>query len=178
MYRRLTPLDGEAVLPLAEAKAQSEVEASDTSHDSNIRAFRNASIAHVERVTGLILSPGQFEWEGASFPRDLPVRPINSVDSVSYTGSDGVSATYTGARLANAGLLPAFGSTWPRAYGSVKVTFTAGVTDLSQYSDVVLAIRMLTAHSFANREAVSERQMHEMPMAVTSLLRPHMLVIV
>ena len=178
MYRRLSPFDGEAVLSLADAKAQSEVEPADTGHDTLLRAYRNAAVLHVEQITGLVLSSGHFEWEGATFPRELPVRPVISIDGVTYAGGDGASVSYLGARVLNGQVLPSFGSFWPLSYGSVRITFTAGIADLTGYADVVLAIRMLTAHSFANREAVSERQMHEMPMAVTSLLRPHMLVMV
>jgi len=178
MLRRLSAFDGEAVLPLADAKAQCEVEDAYTGHDNLIKAFRDAAVAHVERVTNLILTPGEFEWEGTAFPRDLPARPVHSVDTVTYVAGDGMAATYTGTRLSGNWLLPSFGSAWPSSYGAVKVRFTAGLLNLEGYADVVLAVRMLTAHAFANREAVSDRQMHEMPLAAASLLGPHMWVAV
>lgn len=176
MLRRVSPLDGESVLSLAEAKAQCRVLHSD--EDNLIRALRNAAVTHVERESGVILAPADFVWETKHFPRDFPIKPVTALGAVTYLGAAGTDVTYTGARLSNGQVLPVFGQCWPYTYGRVSIAFTAGLEDLSIVSDLLAAIRLLTAHWYAHREAATEQAPAEIPMGVAALIQSHRAVLV
>lgn len=73
---------------------------------------------------------------------------------------------------------PSYGNTWPSTRdqdGAVVVEFVCGygaaATEVPE--DIKTAIKILTAHLFENREAVSVVQLYKVPMAVESLLWPH-----
>jgi len=177
VLRRLSAFDGEAVLSLEDARAQCRV--LHTDEDTQIAAYRNAAVAHVERVSGVILSPAHFEWTGDRFPCDLPVGPLTAVDPVTYLGSDLVEATYEGARLVNGRLAPAVGGYWPAHYGQVTVQFAVGLASPDQAPDLIAAVRLLIAHWFANREAVNIGNItSELPLAVEALIQTHRKVMV
>lgn len=175
MLRRLTPLNGDAILSLADAKTQCRVLHDDD--DADIVAYRNAAVAHVERVSGVILAPADFEWTGWSFPGELPVRPVTSV-AVSYSGADGVPVACAGAQYVGDRLLPAPGEAWPYTYRGVKVAFTAGLTSPNDAPDLLAAVRLMVGHLYANREAVTDRTVNEVPLAVDALIQSHRRVMV
>ena len=172
---RLTPLDGETILPLAEAKTHLRV--THDSEDSLIASLRNAACEYVERVSGVALAEADYLWEGNSFSRAsaLPVRPVTAIGSIAYTDGDGASATYDTARLVNGSVFPAFGESWPTAYGYVAVTFTAGGT---APDDLLAAVKLMLGHLWTNREAVSADSMTEVPLGVDALIQTYRQVMV
>lgn len=90
--RRLTPINGDAVLPLADAKQQCRVLHND--EDALIAALRDAAIAHVEKLSGIALAPADFEWSTRRYTEsELPMRPVTAVTA---TEADGITtATFT-----------------------------------------------------------------------------------
>jgi uncharacterized phiE125 gp8 family phage protein len=173
---RLTPIDGETILPLADSKLHLRV--NHTDEDDLIASLRNAACEYVERVSGVALSEADYLWEGTSFSRvsALPVRPVTAIGSVTYTDGDGASATYADARLVNGAVFPAFGESWPAAYGYVAVTFTAGGT---APDDLLAAVKLLLGHLYINREAVVTGTITaELPMSVDALIQTYRKVLV
>lgn len=168
---RLSAIDGEAILPLEDAKAHLRVRHDD--EDTLIASLRNAACEYVERVSGVALAPADYLWEGNSFSRvsALPVRPVTAIGSIAYTNGDGVSATYDGARLVNGAIFPAFNGIWPTAYGYVAVTFTAGGT---APDDLVAAVKLMLTHLFENRSAVQANgSPAELPLGVDALIQTY-----
>lgn len=142
MLRRLTPLDGDTILPLADAKAHLRVRHSE--EDALIASLRDAAIVHVERAAGVSLAVSTFTWTAARFAGgiELPVRPVVSVASTSYLDSAGEAQPYASARLVNGAVYPAAGGSWPSSYGSVTVTFTAGYDDAAKAPDLLAAVKV------------------------------------
>lgn len=175
---RLTPLEGETILPLADAKQHLRVLHDDVAEDALIRSLRDAAIAHVERVSGVILAEAEFIWTAPRFPAciDLPVRPVNELDGVTYYDSDGEPAEYDGARLLAGKVVPAVGGSWPSANGYAAVTFTAGLS--APEPDLLAAVKLMLGHLWSNREAVSEKAANEMPLGVQALIDTHRQVMV
>lgn len=141
---RLTPLDGESIIPLLEAKQHLRVEHDDTHEDALIASLRDAAIAHVERVSGVILAEAEFMWTAPRFSGcvELPVRPVRTVDAATYHDSAGDEQTYTGARLVGGKVVPAAGEMWPSANGYAAITFTAGVASPDAVPDLIAAVKI------------------------------------
>lgn len=173
---RLSPIDGEPILSLDDAKEHLRVRHDD--EDTLITALRDAACEYVERVSGVALADADYLWEGASFARvsALPVRPVTAIGSVAYTDGDGVSATYTGARIVNGSVLPAFGESWPPAYGHAAITFSAGT---NCPPDLLAAVKLMLGHLYANREAVNIGNItSEVPLGVDALIQTYRRVVV
>lgn len=179
---RLTPLDGDQIISLADAKAQ--VRVLHDREDDLIAAYRDAAVGHVERVSGVILAEGDFRWEMSSFPSriQLPVGPVSTVDSVAYLDSDGEEADVPGTRFINGYVYPALGESWPSAYDYAAVTFTAGLGDPSYAPELIQAAKLLLSHYFNNRDAVvlgsSASSAAELPLGVQALIETYRAVLV
>lgn len=172
---RLTAIDGETILPLADAKEHLRVRHADD--ETLITALRDAACEYVERVSGVALAEADYLWEGSSFSRvsALPVRPVSAIGSIAYTDGDGLAAVYTGARIVNGAVFPAFGESWPSAYGYVAVTFTAGTTCPP---DLLAAVKLTLGHLYAHRESVSPDNVNEVPLGVDALIQTYRRVMV
>jgi len=123
---RLTALDGEAILPLTDAKLHLKVDA-DTD-DTLIRALRDEALSHVEEMSGWALAEGSFRWTARRFADriELPIRPVKEITLVSYLDASGVAQVYSDARVVDGALWPAEGGVWPYASGHASIEFTAG----------------------------------------------------
>ena len=103
---------------------------------------------------------------------ELPLGPVQSVDSISFEGTTLDPSSYT----VDLDLSPA------RVYvgiplcgskpGCVNVNFTAGYGDSGDDvpADLKHAIRLLVGHLYNNREATSEATINEVPLAFASIL--------
>lgn len=110
---------------------------------------------------------------------DLP--PLQSVTSIQYYDTDGTqqtfdSSNYTVDTNSEPGRVYLnSGSSWPstesQRYNSVEITFIAGygaAADVPQ--GIKQAITMMASHFYENREATTETNLKDVPMAVESLL--------
>lgn len=178
MLTRLTPLDGESILPLADAKAHLRVLHDD--EDALIEQLRDAAISHVERVSGVALGESEWRWSRSAFvtPVDLPIGPVTELGEVAHTDGDGEAVTYTGARLVDGKVYPVWNEAWPTANGYAAVTFTAGLASSDDAPELIAAVKLFLGHLYVNREAVSEKAMQEVPLAVDALIQTHRVVLV
>lgn len=121
---------------LAEAKLHLRVDAADD--DTLIAALIVAARNQAESRTGRALVTQQWRLDLDRFPVDtidLPLPPLQSVESITHLDHDGVRQTlaaseYTVISNETPGVvLPAYGKSWPScrvAPGSVQISFTAG----------------------------------------------------
>jgi len=169
---RLSPLDGEAILPLAEAKEHLRVLHED--EDGLIRALRDAAIAHIENATGMALAPTEYRWVMPRFEMrlDLPVKPATELGAVEYWDADGEAQTVTGAVLRDGLVFPPAGAAWPAGYNRLAVTFTAGTA--TPPADLLAAVKLMLGHLYAHREAVNVGNIvSQMPFGVEALIQPY-----
>ena len=120
------------------------------------------------------------------FPRrdyiDIPLPPLSSITSIKYYDTANVEATMTitdyfvDTKSEPGRVVLAYGKSWPstslRPANGVCVTFVAGYGALatSVPQTVKSAILLMLGHLYEHREAVSDKPMSEIPMAVESLL--------
>lgn len=112
---------------------------------------------------------------------ELPRSKVVSVESISFTDNNGQQATVDQSLYAvdtnsdPARIVPKNGATWPYVDnylpGSITIAFTAGGWDGDTVPlSIKQAMLLLIGHWYANREAVSEKQMATLPLAVDALL--------
>lgn len=160
MLTALEPADGDAILPLADARAHLNLTADDSFHDTAVIALRDAAIDFVEGYSGKALSPRQFEWSADRFTSSiaLPVGPISSDGAaISYYDSDGADTALADGswHFGRGQVVAASGQTWPAANGfpgGVRVTFTAGYATPQEIPPMLLAgVKLAMTAMFEDR---------------------------
>jgi hypothetical protein len=112
---------------------------------------------------------------------ELPVSKVTSVDSISFLDNDGQQLTLDPSLYAvdtnsdPARIVPANGATWPYVTnytpGSITISFTAGKWNADTVPvSIKQAILLLIGHWYANREALSDKPITTLPLAVDALL--------
>lgn len=171
------------MIDLAAAKKWLRVESLE--EDALITGLVNASVRHIEAITGKFLSVKAFTQDLAGFPADgtgairLLKGPVITITGIQYDPPDGGAAlAVADFRLAegiNATLLPAYGASWPTAIdgaGTVRISGTAGYA-AGEAPELDQAALMLVAHWYANREAVSATAANELPIGVQAMIGPY-----
>ena len=187
----LAPFDvpdgyGEGIVPLADVKAWCGVHETDDEHDGLLEAMRDAAVDMVERYCGVFLAPREgLIWTSEVLPDQLrlPVRPVSAITAFAYLDGDGSEQSIdpVSLRITAGGVIrPVAGVAWPRVGGGIELTFTAGFTDANRPAALVAAVKMFTAHLFANREAVSASGSvgGEIPLGFKRLCRAYRLPVV
>lgn len=183
-------------ISLAEAKAHCRI--SSTDEDGLLAGYILAARQHVETITNRALISqtwdytidGDWPWvidvESHRHQRliEIPKAPLQSVTSISYIDTTGVSQTLStsqyvvdGARAIGR-IFPAYGVTWPALRcqnNSITVRFVAGYGDQpgSVPEPIRHAMLLLIGHWFENREAVSSISLGAVDFAVEALLSSH-----
>ena len=192
MHLRLLTAPASPILTTAEAKAHLRVYHDDEdAYISDIVEAVTANIDGAEGWLGRCIVSQSWEVTLDEFPPNnhlgvkplkLPLPPIITVDSVLYDDADGVETELTSAnyRLIGEGstggayLLPLADTEWPETNdepAAVRVSFTAGYASVPQ--SIKWGVRLFVSHLYENREAVSDRNLVEVPMAAQRLLSPH-----
>jgi uncharacterized phiE125 gp8 family phage protein len=170
---------------LTEAKAHCRVDHTDD--DTLIGLLISSATAHLDGYAGilgraLVTQTWRQDFGGFSDPLRLALCPVASISSITYFDADNATQTLAGSVYglftdefgAYVALKP--DQSFPSVYSredAVSVTYVAGVADSDVPAPIKHAILLLVGHWYANREAVSESQMSELPMAVDALIRPY-----
>ena len=176
---RLSPVDGDTILPLASAKSHLRVLHND--EDADIASMRDEAIDHVERESGVALTPTQYRWVMPSFPSRiyLPIAPVTAVIAASYYDGDGVEQIYAGARLVGGSVIPAINGRWPTAYDYAAVEFTAGLSSPSAAPALLSAVKLMLGHLYEQRGGVNVGNIvTEVPLGVQALIDDYRAVLV
>jgi uncharacterized phiE125 gp8 family phage protein len=152
-----------------------------------IRELTKAAVALVDGPKGrlgrcLLTQTWKLLADGFMPDIVLPLPPVQSVVSLRHLDEAGAWQTLdpsayrlTGAGSWAAELCPAYGTSWPSARGHadcVEIIFETGYGE--SMSDVpaqlLHAIRLLVAHWYLERQAVTFSTPHEIPIGIKSLL--------
>jgi len=163
MYKVITPVSTE---PLTPTEAKLHLRVADTAEDSLIISLMTAAREFCENITGRPFATQTFELILSEFPAcgyiELPLPPLQSVESVKYKDYAGTEATLdtseyivdTDSTLGRIQL--AYGESWPSftPYPSnpIRVRFTAGYVVLP--NPLKQAMLLLIGHWYANRETI------------------------
>lgn len=172
-----------------EAKAQCQIESTDTSFDALVQVFLDAATAHLDGYAGILgrcIVTQSWKQEFDDFAQCLRLpMPAATIASITYLEDDGTTTTTVG--TSNYALHhDALGSyvrfvdsySFPSGLWETKavaVTFAAGYgTAAAVPAAIKAAVLLLVAHWFANREAVNVGNIvSELPFAVAALITPY-----
>ena len=170
---RVTKLTDPTTLAVAlsDVKDHLRIEQDEVDYDNDLNELIYAATAYVIAETHTTLINTQFTAKWDCFPGGaikIPGWPIDSIDSISYTDSDGDAQTLSDSLYRTelvqcpATIRPEINEDWPDtqadATDAVTVTFTAGFgTAASDVPYMFRAmIKLLVAHWFKHREAVGK----------------------
>ena len=156
---------GDAVLPLAQAKAHLRVLHDE--EDDLIAAMRDAAVQMIELYCGVYMRPVTgLVWRGEAYlgRARIGVGPVRAISAVSVGGAAQVVEDYP---VLAGDVTAAKG--WPS--GMVEIIFSAGYDVPPPL--LVAAARMMLGHLYAHREAVMVGVVSsEVPLGVRSLCNP------
>jgi uncharacterized phiE125 gp8 family phage protein len=142
-------------------------------YDASVEDSRDAAIAWLEGYASVSLQERQFLWELDQFSCfiELPRSPVTGIDEVKYYDGDAVDLTIDTADyiFGRDRLAPAVGASWPYANGypgGVRITFTAGYTDIP--FNLMASLKLAMTAFFENRSNPDLR----VAMAVADQARP------
>lgn len=164
--------------PISLGEAREWLRVDGTAEDYHILTALRAAADNLEgpNGAGIALSPTQWDYTLDSFPREIRIGlvPLISVDSITYTDTAGASQTFAASdyevSLQRGLIRPVATASWPgtdSAYDAVTIRFTAGYNDLP--GDLQMAVQLLMAHYFENREATGMR-LEELPFGVRTII--------
>lgn len=180
------------MITLPDAKTYLRVEGTD--HDALLNRLIKAARQHIEGPDALlnrVLVTQTWELVLDEFPLcevQLPLAPVQSIQSVKYDDEDGVERTVDAADyevdlVSTPSWVLAGVSGWPAtmdAVNSVRIRFVAGYPPAAGSSppDLLLNVPeplrigqlMLVSHWFEHRGVVSETNLPEVPHAVHALM--------
>ena len=177
---------------LAEAKLHLRIETAQTAEDDLITALIVAARRQAEQFTGLQVCTATYTWKLDCFPAVLwvPRPPLQSVTSITYLASDGVS-TLLAASLYQVDvggkepprkgrIIPAYEEQWPvtrAVLNAVTAVFVAGYGAAADVpSDFKAAIKLIVGDLYIKRENIVEGTIvTEIPRAAEALLAPYRL---
>lgn len=171
---------------LDEVKAHCRVDGNDS--DAVLSAYLAAAVDHLDGYAGvlgraLVTQTWRQDFCGFSSVMRLAVWPVGEISSITYFDAENVSQTLDAsiymnledARGAFVTLKP--DQVWPSSYrrpDAVSVTFVAGTEADEVPAAIKVAILMLAANWFENREAVvTGASAAPLPMGVSALIAPY-----
>jgi uncharacterized phiE125 gp8 family phage protein len=182
--------DGPSVEPVSLAEAKLHCRVDGDAEDTLISSLIIAARMHIERSLNIALVEQSWSlfldrWPDRSWLA-LPLTPVASLDAVRlYSPSDTFMALGADLfQLDDAGLRPRLSrreaQAWPlpgRSVNGIEIAFTAGYGPTADDvpMPIRLAIRMLVAHWYENREPVlpGEAVGAAVPLGVASLISPY-----
>jgi uncharacterized phiE125 gp8 family phage protein len=183
----LTIVTAPALDPLTIVEARAQCKIDDSEEDGLLAGYLLAARNYVETHTRRALITQTWDQTVDALCTEIVLKkpPVQSVTSVKYIDAAGVEQTLapdqyrlvrreTGESV----IVPAYGVSWPTPRdieGAVTVRFVAGYGDAA--GDVPeairLAMKLMVAHWYENREASGLANLQEIPLGVDPLLFPH-----
>lgn len=174
--------------PVTNLEVQTYLKTNFASSDSEselIDMLIGAATAMVERHTGLQLITSTWKLEFKSWEEfvELWHSPLVSVNSVKYYDTNNVQQTMSATLYqVNTSSMPAivrfldFPSLYDRE-DAIQIIYSAGYgTDADVPQPLKVAIMMLTAHLYENRQTVSTLQAYEIPQTAEYLMEPYRMI--
>ena len=159
-----------STLPVTMEQARASCRVDHADDDALIGLYIRAALATAERRCNVAFEPQTLELVQNGFPWPrvrLPIGPVVSLASVSYTDATGSLQTISDAVLNEDWLSPAV--SWPAA-GLTRIRYVAGT---GTPDDVKVAILLMVGLYYDNRAEASATAMNSIPFGAEMILRQH-----
>lgn len=185
-------IDGPESEPVTLEEAGLHLRVEDEGEDSIIASLITTAREYCESFTGKSLALKTYEYIAGPFQRQfdsikMPMPPLKTIVTFKYLNTQGqqISLAEDIDYFLITGLEPGFvcpdlKKGWPmdcsRRPDAIRIRFTAGYDEVPR--SIKQAMLLLIGHFYENREAVyigSKGEAKELPLAVSSLLRPYWL---
>lgn len=174
-------------LTTAEAKLHCRIDADETEENDYVGSLVKAARLWVENVTWRTLITTTFELRLDQFcdtPILVPRPPLQSVAHIKYLDTNGTLQTWNSANYevdiygTPGRIRPIATGSWPNvgAYqNAVLIEFDAGYGDDPEDvpEDLRVAMKMMVAHWYRQRESVGIANLKSVPLAVPHLVAPY-----
>ncbi|WP_428410015.1 head-tail connector protein [Hyphococcus sp.] len=178
----LTLLSPPAAEPVTLAELKAHLRVTHSDEDTAVTGFLVAAVRAVEARGGLALMPQQWRLTLDAVPEDtvfLPLSPVSAIDDIAVIDGAGdpqaVPASLYDAVLGKTPRIRPAGP-WPLpapSVGGVRIDFTAGYADAGAVpEELKLAVKILAAAFYENREAAGEARIYTVPQTVDALIAP------
>lgn len=177
----LRQVTGPTVQPVTLAEAKDLAVIDHNFDDTMVNAMIAAASRAVGEMAGRTLTAETWALSvcsGIVCDLHLPKSPVQTLDSITYFDADDVEQTvpvtdfYLFKDDDRAFVRPKSGVAWPIANtlraDAISVTFTAGYTTCPP--NLKHAVKMMIAHLYDNRQAVTEDGANEIPMGVRDFI--------
>ncbi len=187
----LTRTTSPSTEPVSKSTAKDHLRVDFTNDDSMIERQIESARRYIEKVSGLSLIDQTWRWTRDRFPGDvfdIPRPPLQSVNSIKYTDSDGNTSTVSSSKyIVDTDSTPGRvalkdDEDWPnvdpqlQVVNGVEINFDAGYGSSASDvpSDLRDAILLVVGHLYENREwTVTGAISREVKNSVMALVRPH-----
>ncbi len=180
--------------PLSLIEAKDHLHVTETDQDGLIAGYILAAREFIEGATHLKLITQTLDYTiddywPCIYKRwhhrtrvEFPVKPVQSVTSVSYVDSSGATQIlavdqYIFSKDGPVAFIePVYGVIWPTTRcqtAAITVRFVAGYLPAEVPNQLMQAIRWLVGHQYENREAVSASTFNELPFALEAFISPY-----
>lgn len=178
----LTLLSPPAAEPVTLAEMKDHLRVTHSDEDALITGVLVAAVRAVEARGRLALMPQSWRLTLDAAPAEtlfLPLSPVASLNAVAVIDGAGdpqaVSVSLYDAVLGKAPRIRPAGP-WPLPspkLGGVRIDFTAGYADADAVpEELKLAVKILAAAFYENREAAGETRVYAVPQTVDALIAP------
>jgi len=179
----LTLLSPPAAEPVTLDDMKAHLRVTHKDEDALITGVLVAAVRAVEARGGLALMPQQWRLTLDAVPDEtlfLPLSPVSALDAVAVIDGEGapqtVAASLYDAVLGKTPRIRPAGP-WPLpvpAVGGVRIDFSAGYANADAVPEQLkLAVKILAAAFYENREAAGEVRLYSVPQAVDALIAPY-----
>lgn len=154
--------------------------------DTLIEALRLAAINYIEQYCNVRLGQVTATMHLDKFPLnwEVPINPVQSVDSITYTQAPGVEVTLsTSNYYVDTNRKPAriavinTPSVYDYTFNGVTINLTLGYNESEVPAPIVHAIRLLVGHYYEQRqESISGTIITNIPSGIHSLLNPYRVI--
>lgn len=167
----------------AELKLQSRVDISDD--DTLLTNMGVAARRWIEDITGIRMVSQTWYYYLDCFPAEslieLPIGPTSAVVGITYTKEDATSGTVAASTYVtdlaslSARIVLKDGESWPAdtltPVNGVRIEFTAGYGLAAVVpEELKLAVKLLAAHWYENREECTTQRLESLPMGIKALI--------
>lgn len=169
-----------ATEPITLAQAKSHLRIDHSDDDTYLSLCITASRIFFEKMCEITISQTTLKLSLDDFEDVLylPKGPIQSVTEIEYYDSNNtlqnVADWQEDIASGPARLMPLLDESWPEISGvmnAVQITYVAGFVNAAAVPELLKAgIKFYVGHLYENREAVTEGNYTEVPMAVTTII--------